>query len=462
MKLFSTIFSMLILVPIVSADSTFTFDVQETTRTSGKVQGIEALLKARGDESSAEEPPKEIVEQYSLTVAMGDQFIGVHDEQAVKIYDFEQKHITVLNKADKTGITMSLFSDLGFRKAEFANRLKIAEVMKSAGLQSEQGITSSAIIEHQFSLLADKDQKVIQERKDGTVRYSIGDTLLFGYTGGKTKITAWQRERVIVFLRYKYGVHPLVVGELAEMETIPGEMTIYHYFPEPKDVKITLQAVGDVGERTLFEGYSLNEAGSDEVTAITAGVSADRKQDYDKACKLIIERAVAAAKESNNLEAVTLFLGYTLLAGAELPREFYQYRDQLTSDPDGQALIGSLSPRNEDEAQKAIETFDKLAEKVKHGKPFIYVYKANIHGSIGQYHEAMKLFLMAVKTEPMLVGAWKDIGDLYYNNYETAQAWYCWDFGRSLNPDHSLFTPINKMEKSMLKDHPGFFLVEEE
>ena len=60
----------------------------------------------------------------------------------------------------------------------------------------------------------------------------------------------------------------------------------------------------------------------------------------------------------------------------------------------------------------------------------------------------------------MIVGAWKDLGDLYYQSYNPQAAWACWAAARSLNPKHNLLITVTEFETKLKTENPEFFLNE--
>lgn len=65
--------------------------------------------------------------------------------------------------------------------------------------------------------------------------------------------------------------------------------------------------------------------------------------------------------------------------------------------------------------------------------------------------------MAALTANPYIVGAWKDLGDLYFNEYNTRDAWRCWDLARELLPTHGLLKTVGEFEQNLLNTYPEFF-----
>jgi hypothetical protein len=53
--------------------------------------------------------------------------------------------------------------------------------------------------------------------------------------------------------------------------------------------------------------------------------------------------------------------------------------------------------------------------------------EANHRARLKQPKEAERLFMEALQANPVLAGAYKDLGDLLLMQYDSPRAWRCWD-----------------------------------
>ena len=85
------------------------------------------------------------------------------------------------------------------------------------------------------------------------------------------------------------------------------------------------------------------------------------------------------------------------------------------------------------------------------------IFIANQMTVLGQSSGAQKLMIAALKINPYIAGAYKDLGDMFFSEFDMASAWVCWDFGQKLAPDHFMLKPILDYEAELLKNLPDFF-----
>jgi hypothetical protein len=68
-----------------------------------------------------------------------------------------------------------------------------------------------------------------------------------------------------------------------------------------------------------------------------------------------------------------------------------------------------------------------------------------------------RLFMEVLQANPVLAGAYKDLGDLLLMQYDSPRAWRSWDTGRRLALGFVNFEAVNKFEASMVAQHPEYF-----
>ena len=66
-------------------------------------------------------------------------------------------------------------------------------------------------------------------------------------------------------------------------------------------------------------------------------------------------------------------------------------------------------------------------------------------------------FFAALTENPANAGAWKDLGDIFYNEYEMPVAWECWEMARRLLPTHKNLQSVADLERKLLENYPEFF-----
>jgi hypothetical protein len=66
--------------------------------------------------------------------------------------------------------------------------------------------------------------------------------------------------------------------------------------------------------------------------------------------------------------------------------------------------------------------------------------------------------LAALAINPYLLGAWGDLGWVYYKSWRFDKAWACWDAARRINPQHPQLLQITQMESQARSYTPNYFV----
>ncbi len=404
-------------------------------------------------EASAKDTPRE---KHELTVLLGESKIESRTPGFTRIHDFE-KEVVFVAGPDMSLFTRSpIYQDIGFRVHEFENRLKLGAALSAAKI--EDNPMAVPYTEHLLSLKSNDSPALYRKKRNGEVSFSHNKTPLFSYSTKGQRIDPGTAQRFILFLRYRFGIHPEVLEELQALNRIPDTLTVYRLQTEPENFELSFLDLEKVPESQFTSVKQSSPPSGSDILDLSASVQSRTNQDYDAYCEKMLDEAVAAAKAENDLESVCLFLGYTLATGKQLPEPFFTYKDRFSQDPTIQGLFAAINPQSEDAAIKAVNTLTELLASVDRGRSVIKIFRANIQTSLKEVDKALKDFKETLDAEPMIVGAWKDMGDIYFQSYHPQEAWACWAAARSLNSTHHLLTSVTDFESQLRTQNPEFFL----
>jgi tetratricopeptide (TPR) repeat protein len=397
--------------------------------------------------------PKGGTEQFPVTVTLGRKYLSVDSQGSRQIYDFERRRIYHLHLKDKTYDDVSLYSVLGFRAMELQNRLYIHSVL--GGAQVASNTQPPALSEHLLSLTAPDENTVIETADaNGTTTYRWKDKDLLSVSDETRPLTDGYQADFWRYLRYTIGGHPKIYADLAKRTGIPAVLKTVQ--PEAGERHVTLRLTGMTNPPDApysLDGFS--RAAPKRQPFLTLQKIAGDAAARAEAAKRDRDAATAAGKM---LDAALAHFTYALTTGDSGREWLMQMRDQVQADTDANALAASLSAKNAEEAEKAIQTLSAL--RAKSQSPYAYlldVFAANHQLALRHATDARQLFLTALAANPYLTGAWFDLGKLYYSTFETEAAWACWDAARTLNPNHPFAKNIETMERQMVSDHPELF-----
>lgn len=420
---------------------------------------IEFQVKKEGRYQNHYETVKENKE-YTLQVQLGDHTVEERSEGTIRIRDFKENKIYLSRGRDGRYTASSLFSDIGFRIYEFRNRMMLREVLDASGVKENP--LDHVLMEHLFSLDIDNPTQIKTKKRKRKITFLHRNKRLFQCSREGYPLNDHEMERFMLFLRYRYGLHPRILEELEKEREIPKNMSIHRYYLGVEKYSLSAVSVDSPIDESRGEATKLILPEEHRIFELCAVINRKSKDDYTRACTSFLERAVEEAEKGNYLDSMVLFLKYRLASGAEMPEEFLPFEERFNNDDDVALLNSSIDPHSKESAELALENLERLEKKLREGRSVLMILRANILAAFGKHSEAIDLFLEALTMQPMIAGAWKDLGDIYYVQYDTRHAWACWDTGRYLNGDHPLFRSIDEFEWQLRHDHPEFFLREVE
>jgi tetratricopeptide (TPR) repeat protein len=167
----------------------------------------------------------------------------------------------------------------------------------------------------------------------------------------------------------------------------------------------------------------------------------------------IQEQAKAAIKNKQILTSVLLYLADSLATGNQSGDQLREHRELFQNDANCKVLFSNLSGQDE-AASKKLKSLEKAAGPAVH---ILRIFEAGVLSARGQHSGAQRLYLEALKTDPYIAGAWKDLGDMYFQAFECEPAWQCWDAARHLAPEFKGLGQVAELEQMLRKECPEFF-----
>jgi len=414
----------------------------------------EEVEKPKGDEIFEEE------KSYQMQVYLDETIIEETSPLGTCIWDFADRKIISSNGQSPSFTHFSLFSDLGFRVYEFQNRIMMEGFLEASGI--EENPMDHVLMEHLFSLTSKKATKLKRKKRNSRILFKHKDKELLKYSLKGESVEKEVKEQFLMFLRYRFGIHPKILLELEDLDSIPKKLVVYRYDVGKERFDLELVSKYDNAVRPTSEFTFVINSENNKLFELSEKVANSGEEDYLNACVSLKEKAIKNAEDKDSLNSMSLFLAYSLASGKQMPEEYFTFKEEMKKSKDVQLLLSAINPKSKEAIEKAVEDLELLSEAAEEGLPAILIFKANNLTSLGKHNAAIESFLAALSMEPMIVGAWKDIGDIYYENYDTEKAWLCWDAGRSLNKNHKLFREIDEFEYMLQREHPEFFLTESE
>lgn len=357
--------------------------------------------------SKAEPAPKTTVEEFPLTVTLGQHYPVLERHGHRTVFDFEHRRLYEIDVGAQTYRDSSLFTDIGFRVAASRNRLTLGTQLAAGGLKNNP--MQPALIEHLLSLSADSEHTVV----DGVAHR---DERVFSWKG---------RE----FLAVSTASSPLA----ADYQAACWRFLRYY----ATGLTLETAAHGDPYGRIA----ALARDGATMIPGRIAPALSDRD---------------AAFGEGRYLDSMLRHFEASIEDGRVARDWMAAHREQPSADPESGRFAGAPRPSRGDESEAAVNAMEELKRAEPAQRYLLDVFEGNTLSRLGRRGEAVTHLLSALHSNPYLVGAWFDIGGAYYATFQPVEAGACWDAARADRPAHPFRAVPDKLEQRLLHDHPEF------
>lgn len=298
--------------------------------------------------------------------------------------------------------------------------------------------------------------------RDASVTYSHAGEVLVAHSTRGTDATPEHVRAFVQFVRYRFGGHPLVLDRLASQKRIPETLRLRALMPTNLDdgaVSIRVTETREVAHAPpLHHGAPAIFAEPEEpIDAILLEQDSRSFRDDRPPPDARLADATAVAREGRVFEALLAFIALSLEHPVSMPPAL---ADAVKASPDPHtAMVAGAQPRNADEARAHADALAALRAKVDAHAEALLAMEAAIRASLDEVERAKELYVEALKLNPRLLGAYKDLGDCYLREYEMDRAWRCWDAARRLAPSHPMLRDVDGLEQRLVAEHPEYVRV---
>ncbi|MFT6346617.1 MAG: tetratricopeptide (TPR) repeat protein [Myxococcota bacterium] len=419
-----------------------------------------------------------------LTVVLGDDFVEYGDLDKKTLISFSEKKIFSFDKHGEQISDISLYANVGFRSMELLNRVMLNKMFSSAQLNVGK-FNDITLNEHLFSVASKEKNKsaIIKKETSDHFSYYSEENHLFSYSKENIdKLEKQEMSQFVKFLRYSYGIHPQILSKFEKKSSLPKNIKITFYeLNKVREIELSTTKYDNVIEeyRALVPSNFSKSFGNTKFSNIIKKAQKLSDEDIKKKYRAILDRAVRSAEQKKYLPAMLSFLSYSNLGldvDKTLPKEFFKFKTDIIRNNDVRKLLYAINIDNFSKNPKLVmDILDELEKKGGKDIDMVLIFKAN-HllssakqgsgkaGAAKEYSqkqdrksEAMDLFNRALSQNPLLAGAWIDLGKILYKDFNATEAWRCYDIAKKLSLNHSMLKPIYEAEKRMVLRHPEFF-----
>ena len=421
-------------------------------------------------------PPKS--GQQDLHISLYPQSMAVTYGDETNIYDFKNRTYTVLNHAAKTVLETPLYAIPMFRLQERESRISIRQTLNAMKKDGEIDANLPAESEIDIDLVfgTDKTAKgteplVTRSTIGETVSFSSGDRKLASYQLSQTAIPSALASTYARFIRYTLIVHPVIARDIAARKQMVS--TVSYNYRERADIQTTL---------------SLQN--TKPLSGEAAEIPANYRRIYAQNARLdaAIRKSMTAAKPSlaDYKTKISGFMTQKRPAEAALVmmEMLLSYPDVATSDPDFTRLaiqtivsdpvakriltLTKMAGTNDQDVKSQLDFAQGLADSYPEDGPIAGLFVANnIVEAFSRQNVLSRfqadtlagmenVFLKTIEAKPTLAGAYRDLGNYYFTEFEVPSAWICWREAKRIDPMMNLQN-ITAMAARTAKAAPEFF-----
>lgn len=359
----------------------------------------------------------------------------------------------------------------GSRWIEARNQQFICGVL-TAGGQADNDF-ASPLVEHALSVLLPGSKTRIRKESLFSGLFGGRDSIRHVDDGGSNRFSFAKRSLLSVaadgpmnadaanayahFLRARFGGHPALLEHLSRRGQLPTSLTIASLEPMQTGGEVTVQAelarVTPAGRG--FEQVPAPLDGSESVDKIlqattwqTAAGTPDER----------ISRSLSLVHENREVEGLLVFLELALEQGTAMPPELAGVIN-TSNDQDLDLLLTLLRPMDDEEAARlAIQGFERLRGPAGEQAHLLGTFEASVRRALKEPMVAIELLTQALVANPRLTGAYKDLGDLFLQMFDSRRAWMCWSRARSIAPGLELLQDVTAFEEALGVDNSAYFL----
>tara|TARA_R110002073_G_scaffold245044_4_gene407437 strand:+ start:10457 stop:11770 length:1314 start_codon:yes stop_codon:yes gene_type:complete len=382
-------------------------------------------------------------------------FIDLRCGPRRRIIDFPTARDINVDETNSEHVDESLFATVHFRHSEFLNCQYIRGVLKAGGVDDVN--FSPSLLSHKFSLASTEPKAdAITWKRKGCEAYAQRKKL-FARDSEHTTVSKPNAARFAQFLRYQVGGHPLILDRLVQESLVPARVEFWLY-----ETGVTIHQTICISECNEVVSGSYDVTGNKETTGIEdddifATMIALRKT--PNVLDDVTDSVAELLANNRGLDALLTVLEYSL-SGGEIDdslRVAIESASAVDSNASKFSELLKKQPASEEEARLLLTEFAHFSALATCKGSVIGCFAAPVHRSLGDGAAAMESYKVALRANPRIAGAYKDLGDVLVEGYAHNLGYRCWDMARWLAPKMSMFDELSAFEVELRASYPEYF-----
>lgn len=381
---------------------------------------------------------------------LGPRCLAVQSGDTLQTWDFAAGVVRSIDRAAGTYTEVSVLHEVAFVQNETQNRLGLKRVLQSASVPiADEWTPFDLAVLFTWPVEGD-DVELEHVEKDGAFSSLRDGQPVANWSLGEHELDAAQRALFGRLLQRRAHLHPKSLAALLATGRLPKEL-VFRWRNVGMRATTTWRLTEvrtDAAWPGSFDGAKRN-FGTGPLARIAAMVQEPTAAGVPErlTAARFGELADAARDAGRYGDAVMLLLEASLSTGDPMP----QMR-KLATDPVAkeqvQRFVRPISLANRD-PERALALFEQI-DRADLSRPAILgVFRVAALTAKREVGAARDLMLEALEASPWITMGYKDLGDLYMVEFETAQAWTAWELGRRIAPEHGCWGPVEAYEQQL-------------
>ena len=397
--------------------------------------------------------------EYDAEVVLNRRYLTVSTVDHLQVFDFEKRRRFSVDKKTGTYIDYSLYDTVGFRALELNNRTALNRALNNAKI--DRLAVGREDNEHVLAVQARPPVPIRVDRDGDDTVFSAAGKPLFRHSLKGTPVGVDDSTSFAQFLRYSFGGHPWILDDIAKGKLIPSAATFTFRNLAVNTVTIVVTEVQRI-EEALYDIQAylpwMPVQSQDALDAILSRASKTSPSSLEEESRHLLRDRTAACQEGRFLDALLGTMEFQIMTGEQPPAFLSEQATKIQSDDSVKRLVQALTPGPQNERLKeAVTTLQELRQRTHTKQHVLKVFEANDRAKLGELVAAKALFIEVLQRQPLLAGAYKDLGDVLVMGYDTFRAWRAWDIGRRIAPNFPTFSSVTEFERKLATEHPEYF-----
>ncbi|HEY9756773.1 MAG TPA: hypothetical protein V6C97_16520 [Oculatellaceae cyanobacterium] len=411
------------------------------------------------DKSSKQDKPASTEKASEVTITLGDNYVIQDDSETTHIIDFAKKRIVSVDKKANEYHDVALHSTVYFRAMELKNRLMLGQILKNTGatLDAFRPFDSETLLG--LTIPGLDSTKVEEKTSNGAIDYVHDGQLVAWFEPSTEKISESAKTGYRRFLANMCQLHPQIRESLLKQETFPKTLKYQAKMAglreEAKEFK--LKSASTVSAVNADPPAGCKLVRDEALTPIYEGL--DKLGEHPKFPERaeITKKVDDLIKSGKALDALLVILEYHLSTDENMDPETKKAMEAGKDNPAFQKFLRSSQSTAPSGAESAIKELESLDRSNPSAANVLDILCANLYFGLTQRTPAIQLMTKALTRNPLITGAYHDLGNMYLSIFQSGTGWDCFRLAQKLSPSHKMVNDISQLDAQLEKDYPEFF-----